>query len=962
MRGLSKHSCSIVVFLLLVACPVASFSATQIVPTTTLAAETGNNTSTSPTFLGTTNGNIAGNNNISKADAATLLYPGSTTKIYAHLMPWFGGTNHLNVGYASDDPAQVTRQVNDMLSRGLAGAIIDWYGPNNTRLNNASIYVKQESEKRTNFEFAIMEDKGALNACANTAGCDVTGRMIQDLVYAYNTFEQSPAYMRVGGRPLVFFFGVDAYTLDWTRVRNGVPGNPIFIFRNNGAFTHAQTGGGFGWTGLSSDPNNMGLGYLDSFYSTALKYPSLQSVGSSYKGFDDSIASWGSMRLLNQQCGQTWLSTMAESGKYYSSSNQLPWLQLVTWNDYEEGTALETGINNCVSVAAAVAGNTLSWTITGQANTIDHYTVFISLDGTNLMPLVDVAAGTTSLNMGSFSLASGAYKLFVKAVGRPFLTNKMSAAVNYTVTNLPPTVSLSATPTSGTAALLVSANTAGSTDPDGTIASTKLDFGDGTILNAASGSHSYTAAGNYALKATVTDNMGASASTTATITVQGAANQPPIAKLSVTPSSGTAALTVTASTAGSSDPDGTIASTKIDFGDGAVLNAASGTHVYSVAGTFVVKATVTDNAGASASATATVTVQAPANQPPIAKLSVTPSTGTAALTVSASTAGSSDPDGTIASTKIDFGDGTVLNAASGTHVYSVAGTFVVKATVTDNSGASASASATVAVQAPNKPPVVKLSVTPHTGTAALTVNASTSGSSDPDGTIASTKIDFGDGTVLNAASGTHIYPTPGSYIVKATITDNAGASASASNTVTVKAPNKPPVALLSVTPSIGTAALTVTASTAGSSDPDGTIVSTKIDFGDGTVLSTASGTHVYPVAGSFTVKATVTDNNGAASSASSTVTVQASAPATVTISAPLNNAAVSRWTTVAATATSSVSIAKMQLFVDGVQKTEVAGNTISVLVSLTVGAHSITVQSVNVNGGLSKSTVNVIAN
>jgi len=92
-----------------------------------LAAETGNNTSTSPAFLGSPNGNIAGKNNISKVDATTLLYPGSTTKIYAHLMPWFGGSNHLNVGYASDDPAQVTRQVNDMLSRGLSGAILDWF-------------------------------------------------------------------------------------------------------------------------------------------------------------------------------------------------------------------------------------------------------------------------------------------------------------------------------------------------------------------------------------------------------------------------------------------------------------------------------------------------------------------------------------------------------------------------------------------------------------------------------------------------------------------------------------------------------------------------------------------------------------------------------------------------------------------------------------------------------------------
>ena len=40
----------------------------------------------------------------------------------------------------------------------------------------------------------------------------------------------------------------------WTRVRNGVPGNPIFIFRNNGGFTHSQTGGGFRLRGRNRGP------------------------------------------------------------------------------------------------------------------------------------------------------------------------------------------------------------------------------------------------------------------------------------------------------------------------------------------------------------------------------------------------------------------------------------------------------------------------------------------------------------------------------------------------------------------------------------------------------------------------------------------------------------------------------------------------------------------------------------
>ena len=99
----------------------------SLIPTTTLAAETGNNTSAASSFSGQANGN-AGAANVSKASIRSLLYGGATTKIYAHLLTWFGRSGHMNVGYRSDDPAQVHRQVEEMISRRIQGAILDSYG------------------------------------------------------------------------------------------------------------------------------------------------------------------------------------------------------------------------------------------------------------------------------------------------------------------------------------------------------------------------------------------------------------------------------------------------------------------------------------------------------------------------------------------------------------------------------------------------------------------------------------------------------------------------------------------------------------------------------------------------------------------------------------------------------------------------------------------------------------------
>src|SRR5262249_44192497 len=85
-------------------------------------------------------------------------------------------------------------------------------------------------------------------------------------------------------------------------------------------------------------------------------------------------------------------------------------------------------------------------------------------------------------------------------------------------------------------------------------------------------------------------------------------NQPPVARLTATPSSGTAPLAVKLDASASSDPDGTISSYQFAFGDGGTAGPQStptATHTYA-AGHWTATVTVTDNAGASASASATV--------------------------------------------------------------------------------------------------------------------------------------------------------------------------------------------------------------------------------------------------------------------------------------------------------------------------------------------------------------------
>ncbi len=405
----------------------AAAGSNAIVPDTTLTAQTSNNTSAADSFTTQTNGNL-GASNISKVATNSLLYAGSTTHIYAHFMPWFGGANHMNVGYSSDDPTQVAKQVTDMMSRGISGAIIDWYGPNASRENTTAILMMQQAQLENGaFSFAVMEDQGALSGCG-----DCTGQLISDLNYAYQTFEGSPAYMRINGQPVVFFFDVDNYPINWATVAAGVPGNPLFIFRNAGGFSHTDTGGSYSWVIIdTSNANDWNQSYLDGFYSAGLGSSSEHTFGTGYKGFNDNLAAWTAHRVMNQNCASTWLATLKEIGSFYSPSKQLESLQLVTWNDYEEGSEIETGIDGCTSVSGSAAANSLAWSTTGSESTVDHYQIYISADGQNLMSLTTVPAGTHALDLGQFGVSNGTYSVYVQAVGKPSVKNQISSAISY---------------------------------------------------------------------------------------------------------------------------------------------------------------------------------------------------------------------------------------------------------------------------------------------------------------------------------------------------------------------------------------------------------------------------------------------------------------------------------------------------------------------------------------------------
>jgi PKD repeat protein len=174
--------------------------------------------------------------------------------------------------------------------------------------------------------------------------------------------------------------------------------------------------------------------------------------------------------------------------------------------------------------------------------------------------------------------------------------------------------------------------------------------------------------------------------------------------------------------------------------------------------------------------------------------------------------------------------------------------------------------------------------TPTIDERAIAVNGSSS--TDPDGTITTYRWDFGDNQTATGPTSTHTYAADGTYTVRLTVTDDDGATGTTTRQVTVAATpppaNQAPTATIA-TPTIDERAIAVNGSS--STDPDGTITTYRWDFGDNQTATGPTSTHTYAADGTYTVRLTVTDDDGATGTTTRQVTVAATPPPAAEIAA-----------------------------------------------------------------------------
>ncbi|MEO6177459.1 MAG: glycoside hydrolase family 71/99-like protein [Flavobacterium circumlabens] len=297
----------------------------------------------------------------------------NSTKIYVHYMPWFetnessadkkwgyhwtmanknpntiDANNRREIAsyyypligpYHSGDKNVIENHLLLMKYSGIDGVLIDWYGTYDVFDYRM---VKENTEQliamldKVGLEYAIVyEDRVTKSAVDAGKAISVTSAAKTDLAYMEKNYFDDKNYIKINGKPLLLNFGpiVLQTPAEWTNVFNTLTVKPTFITLWDQSIEAGENASGeYAWVYKNST-------YLTNFYTNTKPKLSV-AIGSAYPGFKDFYAHGGGGAAIGWTIEPNNGATLDETLAMAKNAN-LNYLQLITWNDFGEGTMFE---------------------------------------------------------------------------------------------------------------------------------------------------------------------------------------------------------------------------------------------------------------------------------------------------------------------------------------------------------------------------------------------------------------------------------------------------------------------------------------------------------------------------------------------------------------------------------------------------------------------------------------------
>ncbi|WP_119070518.1 glycoside hydrolase family 71/99-like protein [Aggregatilinea lenta] len=248
--------------------------------------------------------------------------------------------------YDSGDPILLEYQTLLMKASGIDGVIVDWYGIKNyydydaINKNTAKLF---EAVQKAKLKFAICYEDATVKILID--GGQITAEDAvahgQDVMrYLHEHWFTDEAYLKAGGHPVLFTFGPQYFksSTDWQTILSTVEPNPALVTLDGHRVVDELAS--YPWPPMQGGItlNHAAIeAYLTQFYRKAARGEYI--VGGAFPGFYDIYAEAGvqaSYGYLDAEDGETFRFTLQ------LALDQNPdVIQLITWNDYGEGTNIE---------------------------------------------------------------------------------------------------------------------------------------------------------------------------------------------------------------------------------------------------------------------------------------------------------------------------------------------------------------------------------------------------------------------------------------------------------------------------------------------------------------------------------------------------------------------------------------------------------------------------------------------
>lgn len=253
--------------------------------------------------------------------------------------------------YDSADPVVLEYHVLLMKLAGIDGVVADWYGQDNFLdygiINERTLALLHHT-RRAGLKFALCYEDRTIQEKINRSYISASGALAnaqQTMLYAQSNYFASSNYLQFSNRPVLLNFGPQFFKTNahWETIFSVLApaARPAFFTED----IKLPVGmGAFNWPPMYLSQSSGGVltaaalaGYLANFEQAAAPWPAF--ISSAFPRFHDIYQQAGlgfTHGKLEDNNGLTFRSTLTRA-----LTNHSALVQIVTWNDFGEGTIVE---------------------------------------------------------------------------------------------------------------------------------------------------------------------------------------------------------------------------------------------------------------------------------------------------------------------------------------------------------------------------------------------------------------------------------------------------------------------------------------------------------------------------------------------------------------------------------------------------------------------------------------------